>query len=84
MMILAGREDYDAVVRLTLFASREIFLEAVRGWMTPFLAAVSITDFAEFNSSLMVFASLSFPRRLIFLTTPLMRVLTVRLRRRRF
>jgi len=83
-MISPIPENYDAVMRLTLFESRDIFLAAVRGWMTPFLAALSIVDLTVFNSSATVFASLSFPRRPIFLTIPLIRVLTVRLRRRRF
>jgi len=71
-------------MRFTRFVKRDIFLAAVLEWMTPFLAALSMIDIAVFNSPVRVSASPSCPGRLRRLTTFLIRVLTARLRNRRF
>jgi len=71
-------------MRFTRLVKRDIFLAAVLEWMTPFLAALSMIDIAVFNSPARASASLPCPERLSVLTTFFIRVLTARLRNRRF
>ncbi len=65
-----------AEAALISFERRDIFLAAVFLWSTPFLAALSMTDFAAFSFSCETTPSLSLTACRTSLTIPLILVLT--------
>ena len=69
-------------MELTSLESREIFLAAVFLCIDPFLAALSITDFARFNSWTILSCKFSATAALTSLTTFFTRVLMDLFRKR--